>query len=94
MRSDKRALPARRDKMTLKKLFTTVAICTFSVAGFGCGEKPEPPVPTEASDPNAITFDDGDFEFAAIHEGDPDSAKGADTFSPSKPRNFALLQGW
>lgn len=63
--------------MTLKKLFTTVAICTFSVVGFGCGEKPKPPVPTEASDPNAITFDDGDFEFAAIHEGDPDSAEGA-----------------
>lgn len=37
---------------------------------------PEPPVPEECSDPNGITFDDGDFSFAAIKADDPDSAQG------------------
>ncbi len=62
--------------MTLKNFLTTVAVCAFSILITGCRKKPEPPVPAEASDPNAITFDDDDFEFAAIHEGDPDSAEG------------------
>ena len=39
-------------------------------------EKPEPPKPTEASDPNTITFDDGDFSFAEPIIVDTDSAKG------------------
>lgn len=39
-------------------------------------EKPEPPKPVEASDPNAITFDDGDFSFAEPIIIDKDSAKG------------------
>lgn len=68
--------PARRDKMTLKKFFTTVSVCVISAAFTGCGDKLEPPVPVEASDPNAITFDNGDFEFAAVNEDDIDSANG------------------
>lgn len=35
-----------------------------------------PPVPVEATDPNTITFDDGNFDFAIIKEGDKDSAVG------------------
>ena len=62
--------------MTLKKFFTAVAVCVISAVSTSCGEKLEPPVPTEASDSNVITFDDDDFEFAAVHEDDIDSAKG------------------
>ena len=39
-------------------------------------EELEPPKPVEASDPNAITFDDGDFSFASPKTGDDDSAQG------------------
>lgn len=45
----------------------------------GCSEKkdlPEPPTPVEASDPNAITFDDGDLSFATVQIDDKDSADG------------------
>lgn len=35
-----------------------------------------PPEPAEADDPNAITFDDGDFSFAKPVTTDPDSAQG------------------
>lgn len=37
---------------------------------------PDPPVPAECSDPNAITFDDEDISFAGIKADDPDSAQG------------------
>ena len=39
-------------------------------------EELEPPKPVEASDPNAITFDDGDFSFAEPKTVDEDSAQG------------------
>ena len=39
-------------------------------------EELEPPKPVEASDPNAITFDDGDFSFAEPKTTDDDSAQG------------------
>lgn len=39
-------------------------------------EELEPPVPAEADDPNAVTFDDGDFSFASAKTVDPDSAQG------------------
>lgn len=35
-----------------------------------------PPVPAEASDPNTVTFDDGEFFFASANTEDKDSAKG------------------
>lgn len=35
-----------------------------------------PPTPTEATDPNAITFDDGKFDFAFAKTEDKDCAKG------------------
>lgn len=38
--------------------------------------EPEPPHPVEASDPNAITFDDGVFSFASAKTTDDDSAQG------------------
>ncbi len=38
--------------------------------------EPEPPHPVEASDPNAITFDDGVFSFASPKTTDDDSAQG------------------
>lgn len=62
--------------MTLKKIFTAITVCVISAVSTSCGEKLEPPVPTEASDPNAITFDDDDFGFASVNENDIDSAKG------------------
>ncbi len=37
---------------------------------------PEPPKPVEATDPNTITFEDGDFSFASPKTGDDDSAQG------------------
>lgn len=39
-------------------------------------EEPIPPTPTEATDPNAITFDDGRFDFAYVKTDDKDCAKG------------------
>lgn len=39
-------------------------------------EELEPPVPAEADDPNAVTFDDDDFSFASAKTVDPDSAQG------------------
>ncbi|MBO5164350.1 MAG: hypothetical protein J6B75_07905 [Ruminococcus sp.] len=36
----------------------------------------EPPTPAECSDPNAVTFDDGDLSFADVKLDDPDSAQG------------------
>lgn len=39
-------------------------------------EELEPPKPVEASDPNAITFDDVDFSFASPKTTDDDSAQG------------------
>lgn len=38
--------------------------------------EPEPPTPVEASDPNAVTFDDGIFDFAFAKNDDDDCAKG------------------
>jgi len=35
-----------------------------------------PPVPVECSDPNALTFDDGDFSFAKVINDDRESAEG------------------
>lgn len=39
-------------------------------------EEPIPPSPAECDDPNAITFDDGDFSFAQPKLDDVDSAQG------------------
>lgn len=39
-------------------------------------EELPPPEPTECDDPNAVTFDDGDFSFALAKTTDPDSAVG------------------
>jgi hypothetical protein len=39
-------------------------------------ELPEPPVPVEASDPNAVTFDDGIYDFVTTRNEDPDCASG------------------
>lgn len=39
-------------------------------------EELQPPTPVEASDPNALTFDDGDFSFASPKTTDDDSAQG------------------
>ena len=38
--------------------------------------EPEPPKPVEATDPNAVTFDDGVFDFAFAKNDDDDCAKG------------------
>lgn len=40
------------------------------------GEEPTPPVPAEATDPNTVTFDDGDFSFAAVISSDKECAAG------------------
>lgn len=39
-------------------------------------EKLIPPSPVEASDPNSVTFDDGNFDFITIQDSNIDSAKG------------------
>ena len=39
-------------------------------------EERTPPTPTEATDPNAVTFDDGDFSFATIISDDAQAAVG------------------
>ncbi len=38
--------------------------------------EPEPPKPAEASDPNTVTFDDGDCYFASAKVGETDAAVG------------------
>ena len=38
--------------------------------------EPEPPMPVEASDENAVTFDDGVYDFAFAKSDDPDCASG------------------
>lgn len=39
-------------------------------------EPREQPMPVEASDPNAVTFDDGEYGFASAKSDDPDCASG------------------
>ncbi len=67
----------------MKLEFLTAAALAFALAAVssGCGksdpsDKPEPPKPAEASDPNTVTFDNGDLSFAAVIVTDPDCAHG------------------
>lgn len=65
--------------MYLKKIIAALSALAVAAAFNGCAEnlpEPEPPLPTECSDPNAVTFDDGDLSFAEIKPDDPDSAQG------------------
>ena len=39
-------------------------------------EEKQPPTPVECDDPNAVTFDDGVFDFASAKSDDPDCASG------------------
>lgn len=49
----------------------------MTICCFGCSKgKPKPPKPIEASDPNAVTFDDGSFSFVDIISDDKRSARG------------------
>lgn len=65
--------------MGCKKFFSAAVLLLFALSG--CGDKEGsddlvPPVPAECTDPNGITFDDGDISFASLQTDDPDSAKG------------------
>ena len=67
-----------KDEKTENKESTTAASTTASTAEETTepSTEPEPPHPVDCDDPNAITFDDGDFSFASVNEDDVDSAKG------------------
>lgn len=61
--------------MTKKIFILPVVIITAALSA--CGEKQiPPPAPAECADPNAVTFDNGDFSFAVPLLDDIDSAQG------------------
>ncbi len=57
------------------KSFLVYIILPVMLFTSGCEKKRIPPVPVESTDENSVTFDDGNFSFASIEEGD-DSAVG------------------
>ena len=61
------------DSDTDKEKETTVPVDTTTEEAT---EELLPPVPVEADDPNAVTFDDGLFDFAAAKSDDKDCASG------------------
>lgn len=60
--------------MSYKKLILYVFLLTVSCTS-KVGQLPLN-IPEEASDPNAVTFDDGNFSFASVINDDSDSAHG------------------
>ncbi len=60
--------------MNYKKLILSVFLLTASCTS-KVGQLPIN-IPAEASDPNAVTFDDGNFSFASVINDDSDSAHG------------------
>lgn len=63
--------------MNFKKFFAGVFACLMIICSFSCSkDKKKPPKPTEASDPNTVTFDDGIFSFVEIINDDKKSATG------------------
>ncbi|MBQ8297699.1 MAG: hypothetical protein IJX77_07960 [Ruminococcus sp.] len=68
--------------MSYKKLLASAFMFTMLAASAGCAEnedksdEPAAPAPVEASDENAVTFDDDDFSFAEVICDDSTSAEG------------------
>lgn len=63
--------------MNFKKILLGVLACFTILFSSGCSkDKPKPPKPVEASDPNAVTFDDGSFSFVEVIIDDKRSARG------------------
>lgn len=54
----------------------SIAVFTYSCKGSSSEDDLKPPVPAEASDPNTVTFDDGNFVFAEVITDDNVCAKG------------------
>lgn len=57
-------------------LLTVCLISCLSACGKENDKKPVPPPPAECSDPNAVTFDNGNFSFVSVINDDDQSAKG------------------
>lgn len=57
-------------KKLILSVFLLTASCTSEVGQLSVN------IPAEASDPNAVTFDNGDFSFASVINDDGDSAYG------------------
>lgn len=68
--------------MKYNKLWASALVFAMLAVSTGCddssseSEDPAAPVPVEASDENAVTFDDGDFSFAEVICDDETSAEG------------------
>ena len=69
-------------KLTKRMIAASFAL-SLAVSSFGCSkggssdsEELVPPVPAEASDPNTVTFDDGNFVFAEVITDDKVCAEG------------------
>lgn len=69
--------------MKYRKFVAAALFFIFAVCMTACGdrsassdEKKIPPAPAEASDPNTVTFDDGDFSFVTVVTDDKQSAVG------------------
>ncbi|MBR4628414.1 MAG: hypothetical protein IKO47_12125 [Ruminococcus sp.] len=62
--------------LTAGALAFTLAACTMGCGSKNSSDKPEAPSPVEASDPNTVTFDNGEYSFAAVITSDPDCAHG------------------
>lgn len=64
--------------MELNKFLSASLAAAMLCLLSGCGsEKDSPPIPVEASDPNAVDFDDGDCSFAKIICDDDYSSDGS-----------------
>ena len=55
---------------------TTAATTAEATTEEPTTEEKQPPTPVECDDPNAVTFDDGNFDFATAKSEDPDCASG------------------
>ena len=64
------------EKTTASEAKTTEASTAPVTTAEPTTEELIPPVPAEATDPNAVTFEDGDFSFAEVKTVDADCAMG------------------
>lgn len=76
--------------MKIKRIPAALLAAIMTASMIGCGEEDNSPKPVEASDPNAVTFDDDDCSFASIICDDNEAADG--TLSVEKVKGNKMLK--